>query len=198
MAPFVGNGYTIVIVGDSDIFMAFKGGLRACPARVFSNLQDKNGNKLPGEMVYLRDINKNMSAFCTVKTKGQNPSLSGAEMVCDADAVTWLNTRVYFLTFVMAGNWMQAWSHKMKGAQTSGKKPAKVNMKKSIRLTDKLLLIIDEAHKLGILFRRSHYRQWKGSAALFPKFLANLGEDNSTNLFVVAGTATVNTTKILH
>lgn len=193
MAPFVGNGHTIVVVGEPDVFLAFKGGLRACPARVFRRMLLPDGRSLaPETTVYLRDINPGMSAFCTLKTEKMTKELQGDPFECDADALTWLDTRVYFFDYVMAGNWMTAWAEQKKNKQGKDivSKYHEINP-----FSDKLLLIVDEAHKLGIPSLEATTERWKAAAALFPKYMASLGKDKNTNPYILVGTATVNTTQ---
>jgi len=188
MSQFLGNGHTIVIVGDDDIFAVFKEGLRQCPAKVYRKMVEADGKTLaPQETVYLRDINPNMSAFCTVKSVGVKSKLQGSPFVCDDDSLSWLSTKVYFFNFIMAGNWLQAWSDEKKN---------KKSMYHDVNPYDnKLLLIIDEAHKLGVPSEEKTTAVWKSAAALFPKYIANLGKSGEANPFILAGTATVNTTQ---
>lgn len=194
MAQFIGNGHTIVVVGDDDVFAVFKEGLRQCPAKVYKHMVEPDGKtRATAETVYLRDINPHMSAFCTVKSQGTNPSLQGSPYTCDSNALTWVDTRVYFFNFVMAGNWMQAWSEDRKNA----KGEAVSSMYHEVSpFSNKLLLVVDEAHKLGVPSMEQTTERWKSAAALFPKYIASLGKDSSTNPFILAGTATVNTTQM--
>ena len=194
MAQFIGNGHTIVVVGDDDVFAVFKEGLRQCPAKVYRRMVQADGKtKAVQETVYLRDINPNMSAFCTIKSQGTNPSLTGSPYTCDADALSWLDTRVYFFNFIMAGNWMQAWSEERKNA----KGESVTSMYHEVSpFSNKLLLVVDEAHKLSVPSMEQTTERWKAAAALFPKYIASLGSDKSTNPFILVGTATVNTTQM--
>lgn len=194
MTQFIGNGHTIVVVGDDDVFAVFKEGLRQCPAKAFRNMVEADGKtKVPKETVYLRDINPHMSAFCTVKSQGTNPNLQGSPFTCDPSALTWLDTRVYFFNFVMAGNWMQAWSEERKN--NKGERVTSMYHEVS-PFSNKLLLVVDEAHKLGVPSMEQTTERWKPAAALFPKYIASLGGDKSTNPFILVGTATVNTTQM--
>lgn len=194
MAQFIGNGHTIVVVGDDDVFAVFKEGLRQCPAKVYKRMVESDGKtKAVQETVYLRDINPNMSAFCTIKSQGTNPNLQGSPYTCDPGALTWLDTRVYFFNFVMAGNWMQAWSEERKNAKGENV----TSMYHEVNpFSNKLLLVVDEAHKLGVPSMEQTTERWKAAAALFPKYIASLGSDRSTNPFILVGTATVNTTQM--
>ena len=195
MAQFIGNGHTIVVVGDDDVFAVFKEGLRQCPAVVYRRMVGPDGKTLaPQETVYLRDINPHMSAFCTVKSLGTNPNLQGYPInsnKCDPSAFSWLDTRVYFFNFVMAGNWMQAWSEQ----RTNAKGGPVTSMYHEVSpFSNKLLLVVDEAHKLGVPSMEQTTERWKAAAALFPKYIASLGKDKGTNPYILVGTATVNTT----
>ena len=191
-AQFLGNGHTIVIVGDDDVFSVFKEGLRQCPARVQRRMVGPDGKSVPSETVYLRDINAHMSAFCTMKS-GASPNLQGSPFTCDSDAFSWIDTRVYFFDFVMAGNWMQAWSER----RTNAKGQAVKSMYHEVNpFSSKLLLIVDEAHKLTVPSMEQTTERWKVAAALFPKYMASLGKDKSSNPYILAGTATVNTTQM--
>jgi hypothetical protein len=193
IAQFLGNGHSIVIVGDDDVFAVFKEGLRQCPARVQRRMATADGKSAPPETVYLRDINPHMSAFCAVKSQGGNPKLQGSPFQCDPDALAWIDTRVYFFNFVMAGNWMQAWSERRANAkgQVVNSMYHEVNP-----FSSKLLLVIDEAHKLAVPSMEQTTERWKAAAALFPKYLASLGKDKGSNPYILVGTATVNTTQM--
>jgi len=194
MAQFIGNGHTIVVVGDDDVFAVFKEGLRQCPAKVYKRMVEADGKtKAVQETVYLRDINPHMSAFCTIRAQGTNPNLQGSPYTCSPDALSWLDTRVYFFNFVMAGNWMQAWSEERKNA----KGESVTSMYHEVSpFSNKLLLVVDEAHKLGVPSMEQTTERWKAAAALFPKYIASLGRDKTTNPFILVGTATVNTTQM--
>ena len=50
VAQFLGNGHTIVIVGDDDVFAVFKEGLRQCPARVQRRMARRQ-NRTSGDRV---------------------------------------------------------------------------------------------------------------------------------------------------
>jgi hypothetical protein len=192
ISQFVGNGHTIVIVGDDDVFAVFKEGLRQCPAKVFRRMVGPDGKSMAAqETVYLRDINPHMSAFCTLKCTGQNPALQGDPYTCDANALSWTDTRVYFFNFVMAGNWMQAWSEQR--VNKKGEPVASMYHEVS-PFNNKLLLVVDEAHKLGVPSMEQTTERWKAAAALLPKYIASLGRDKNSNPYILVGTATVNTT----
>ena len=192
ISQFVGNGHTIVVVGDDDIFAVFKEGLRQCPAKVFRRMTGPDGKSMAvQETVYLRDINPHMSAFCTLKCAGQNPALQGDPYTCDSSALSWLDTRVYFFTFIMAGNWMQAWSEQ----RVNKRGELVTSMYHEVNpFSNKLLLVVDEAHKLGVPSMEQTTERWKAAVALFPKYIASLGKDKNANPYILVGTATVNTT----
>ena len=192
ISQFLGNGHSIVVVGDDDVFAVFKEGLRQCPAQVLRRMVDANGNQvLPETVVYLRDINPNMSAFCTLKCPSAKAELQGDPYKCDAGALTWLDTKVYFFNFVMAGNWMRAWSE-----ERTNKKGNRVSsMYLAVNpFSDKLLLVVDEAHKTAVPSMEQATARWKKAAALFPKYIAGLGQDPSKNPYILFGSATMNVT----
>ena len=188
IAQFLGNGHTIVIVCDDDTMQVFKDGLRDCPARVVQRMRGPDKNPLPEETVYLRRINEHLNEFCVLNCKDTNPALQyDSSFKCPGGA-TWINTRVYFFNFTMAGNWMDNWTANKTSSKTK-------SMYDEINpFSDKLLIVVDEAHKLGMPTLEKTTARWQAQVTLFPKYMASLGKDPTQNPYILCGTATVNTT----
>ena len=192
MSKFIGRGYTIVVVGDPDIFIAFQKNIRNCPTLIPRRLKRADGSILDdGDKGYeqkLSSVNPGMDAFCALKGDARvKKNLQGPQFNC-INADSWIDTKVVFFDFVRAGNWMEAWSA---GSEGKKSKYHAINPYSS-----KLLLVIDEAHKLGIPSQEQTTPNWKRKAALFPKYLHSLGTMAEENPYILAGTATVNTTTL--
>ena len=211
LADFIGWADNIVVVGEPDVFIAFQDGLRKCPARVFPNLKRPDGTTYPipeDGAIYLREINDGTGAhaFCTLNSQNMDQSLQAKPYKCPPNSWVWLHTKVYFWTYVMAGNFLQRWS----GVDSAGNHLPPNRGSKYYWInpwSERFLMIIDEVHNVATPYLLAISKNLRSSAALLSKYLPNFGKEaaikrannqpggEEKNPYILGGTATPNITQ---